>query len=149
MTEDSSVAQAIPSSDSQLTDLKVAIDGVSIQSFHLRCTHRSNRLLHRPTPEGKSVSTLRALLIAAALSLGLAATAVAKINCSDVKNKNQDECVRAKVNSSNDINCSDVKNKNRDECIRVKANKSGGNLDDVNCSNAKDADVRQACRRAK
>lgn len=97
------------------------------------------------------MSTLRPLLIAAALSLGLSATALAKINCSDVKNKNQDECIRAKANnnSSNDINCSDVKNKNRDECLRAKANKNGGNLDDVNCSNAKDADVRQACRKAK
>jgi len=94
------------------------------------------------------MSTLRTLLIAATLSLGLSATAFAKVNCSDVKNKNQDECVRAKANNS-DINCSDVKNKNRDECLRVKANKNGGNLDDVNCSNAKDADVRQACRKAK
>lgn len=97
------------------------------------------------------MSTLRPLLIAFALTLELSAPAFAKINCSDVKNKNQDECVRAKVNnnSSSSINCSDVKNKNRDECVRAKANKNNGNLDDVNCSNAKDADVRQACRRAK
>ena len=97
------------------------------------------------------MSTLRPLLIAVAMSLGLSATAFAKVNCSDVKNKNQDECVRAKANknNSNDINCSDVKNKNRDECLRVKADRNGGNLDDVNCRNAKDADVRQACRKAK
>ena len=97
------------------------------------------------------MSTLRPLLIAFALTLGLSATAFAAIDCSEVKNKNQDECVRAKANNknSNSINCSDVKNKNRDECIRVKANKNNGNMDDVNCSNAKDADVRQACRKAK
>jgi len=94
------------------------------------------------------MSTLRPLLIAVAMSLGLSATAFAKVNCSDVKNKNQDECVRARANS-NDINCSDVKNKNRDECLRAKADRSNGNLDDVNCRNAKDADVRQACRKAK
>ena len=96
------------------------------------------------------MSTFRPLLIAIVLTLGLSSTAFAEVNCSDVKNKNQDECVRAKVNNnSSNINCSDVKNKNRDECLRVKANKNGGNLDDVNCSNAKDADVRQACRKAK
>ena len=73
------------------------------------------------------MSTLRPLLIALALTLGLSATAFAKINCSDVKSKNQDECIRAKANNnnSNNINCSDVKNKNRDECLRVKANKNG------------------------
>jgi len=49
----------------------------------------------------------------------------------------------------NSINCSDMKNKNRDECVRAKANKNNGNMDDVNCSNAKDGDVRQACRKAK
>jgi hypothetical protein len=96
------------------------------------------------------MSTLKTLLIAASLSLGLSAAALGKVDCSDVKYKNQDECVRAKANNnSSNINCSDVKNKNRDECLRVKANKNGGNLDDVNCSNAKDADVRQACRKAK
>jgi hypothetical protein len=96
------------------------------------------------------MSTRRSLLIAVAMSLGLSATAFAKVDCSDVKNKNQDECVRAKANNrSNDINCSDVKNKNRDECIRAKSNRDGDNLDDVNCRNAKDADVRQACRKAK
>lgn len=70
------------------------------------------------------MSTLRPLLTAIALSLGLTATAFAKVNCSDVKYKNQDECVRAKVNNnSNNINCSDVKYKNRDECVRAKANR--------------------------
>ena len=40
-----------------------------------------------------------------ALTLGLCAPAFAKVNCSDVKNKNQDECVRAKVNNNaNNIN---------------------------------------------
>ena len=96
------------------------------------------------------MSTLRPLLIAVAMSLGLSATAFAKVNCSDVKNKNQEECIRAKANNhSNDINCGDVKNKNRDECLRAKSKRNSGNLDDVNCSNAKDADVRQACRKAK
>ena len=96
------------------------------------------------------MSILRPLLIAATLSLGLCATALANVNCSDVKNKNQDECVRAKVNNnSNNINCSDVKNKNRDECVRMKANTNDRNIDDVNCSKANDADVRQACRKAK
>ena len=94
--------------------------------------------------------TFRPLLTAIVLALGLSATAFAKVNCSDVKNKNQDECVRAKVNhNSNNINCSDVKNKNRDECLRVKANTNDRNMDDVNCSKANDADVRQACRKAK
>ena len=65
------------------------------------------------------MATLRPLLIAFALTLGVSATAFAKVNCSDVKNKNRDECVRAKANnSSSNINCSDVKNKNRDECLR-------------------------------
>ena len=97
------------------------------------------------------MSTLRPMLIAVAMSLGLSATAFAKVNCSDVKNKNQDECVRAKANknNSNDINCSDVKNKNRDECVRMKADTNDRNMDDVNCSKAQDADVRQACRKAK
>ncbi len=96
------------------------------------------------------MSTLRPLLTAIALTLGLSGAAFAKVNCSDVKNKNQDECIRAKVNNnSNNINCSDVKNKNRDECLRVKANTNDRNRDDVDCSKAKDADVRQACRRAK
>jgi hypothetical protein len=96
------------------------------------------------------MSTCRPQLIALALALGLSATAFAKVDCSDVKNKNQDECVRAKINNnSNNINCSDVKNKNRDECIRLKANTNNRDMDDVNCSNAKDADVRQACRKAK
>ena len=81
------------------------------------------------------MSTLRPLLTAIALTLGLCAPAFAKVNCSDVKNKNQDECVRAKVNNNaNNINCSDVKNKNRDECVRAKAN---NNRDDVNCSDVK------------
>ena len=97
------------------------------------------------------MSTLRSLLIAFSLALGLFGTAFANVNCSDVKNQNRDECVRAKVNknTSNNINCSDVKNQNRDECVRVKANKNNSNMDNVNCSNAKDADVRQACRKAK
>ena len=71
------------------------------------------------------MSTLRPLLTAMALTLGLCAPAFAKVNCSDVKNKNQDECVRAKANTNN-----------RD-------------MDDVNCSKANDSDVRQACRKAK
>jgi hypothetical protein len=96
------------------------------------------------------MSTLRPLLTAIVLTLGLSATAYAKVNCSDVKNKNQDECVRAKVNNNtNNINCSDVKNKNRDECVRAKANTNNRDMDDVNCSKANDADVRQACRKAK
>lgn len=70
------------------------------------------------------MSTLRPLLVAIALTLGFSATAYAKVNCSDVKNQNRDECVRAKVNTNSDnINCSDVKNKNRDECLRLKANR--------------------------
>jgi hypothetical protein len=94
--------------------------------------------------------TFRPLLTAIVLALGLSATAFAKVNCSDVKNKNQDECVRAKVNNnSSNINCSDVKNKNRDECVRAKANTNNRDMDDVNCSKANDADVRQACRKAK
>jgi hypothetical protein len=96
------------------------------------------------------MSTLRPLLTAIALALGLTATAFAGVNCSDVKNKNQDECVRAKVNNnSSNINCSDVKNKNRDECVRAKANTNNRDMDDVNCSKANDSDVRQACRKAK
>lgn len=96
------------------------------------------------------MSTLRPLLTAMALTLALCAPTFAKVNCSDVKNKNQDECVRAKVNNNtNNINCSDVKNKNRDECVRAKANRNDRDMDDVNCSKANDADVRQACRKAK
>lgn len=93
---------------------------------------------------------IRPLLTALALTLGLATTAYGKVNCSDVKNKNQDECVRAKANNNaGNINCSDVKNKNRDECVRAKANANDRDLDDVNCSKANDADVRKACRKAK
>ena len=78
------------------------------------------------------MSTLRPLLTAIALSLTLCAAAIAKVNCSDVKNKNQDECVRAKVNNNaNNINCSDVKNKNRDECVRAKANAGSRNCSAV------------------
>jgi len=89
-------------------------------------------------------------MLSCSLALGLSGTAFADVDCGNVKNKNQDECVRAKVNhNSGNINCSDVKNKNRDECVRMKANKNDANLDDVNCSNAKDSDVRQACRKAK
>jgi len=96
------------------------------------------------------MSPFRPLLIAIVLTLGLSSTAFAEVNCSDVKNKNRDECVRAKVNNnSNSINCSDVKNKNRDECVRMKSNSNDRNMDDVNCSKAQDADVRQACRKAK
>jgi hypothetical protein len=96
------------------------------------------------------MSTLRSLLLALAMTLGLSGMAFAKVNCSDVRNENKDECVRVKANNnSSNINCSDVKNKNRDECVRVKANTNNRNMDDVNCSNAKDADVRQACRKAK
>jgi len=96
------------------------------------------------------MSTLRPLLTAIALAFGLCATAHAGVNCSDVKNKNQDECVRAKVNNnSSNINCSDVKNKNRDECVRAKANTNNRDMDDVNCSKANDGDVRKACRKAK
>ena len=92
------------------------------------------------------MSTLRPLLTAIVLTLGLSATAYAGINCSDVKNKNQDECVRAKVNNnSSNINCSDVKNKNRDECLRVKANNNSNN---INCSDVKDKN-RDECVRAK
>ncbi len=96
------------------------------------------------------MSALRSLLITLVLALGLSGTALAKINCSDVKNKNQDECVRAKANNNaNNLNCSDVKNKNRDECARAKANNNQRDMDDVNCSNAKDPDVRRACRQRK
>jgi hypothetical protein len=96
------------------------------------------------------MSILKPLLVTLALALGLSGPAFAKVNCSDVKNKNQDECVRAKANNnSSNINCSDVKNKNRDECVRAKANKNQGDWDDVNCRNAKDADVRRACRERK
>jgi hypothetical protein len=42
-----------------------------------------------------------------------------------------------------------VKNKNRDECVRAKANTNNRDMDDVNCSKANDSDVRQACRKAK
>jgi hypothetical protein len=90
------------------------------------------------------MSTLRPLLTAIALTLGLSATAYAGVNCSDVKNKNQDECVRAKVNNnSNNINCSDVKDKNRDECVRAKANNNN-----INCSDVKNKN-RDECVRAK
>ena len=92
------------------------------------------------------MSTLRPLLTAMALTLGLCAPAFAKVNCSDVKNKNQDECVRAKVNNNpSNINCSDVKNKNRDECLRVKANNNSNN---INCSDVKYKN-RDECVRAK
>jgi hypothetical protein len=90
--------------------------------------------------------TLRLLLAAIALTLGLSSAALAKVNCSDVKNKNQDECVRAKVNNNSDnINCSDVKNKNRDECVRAKANNNSNN---ISCSDVKDKN-RDECVRAK
>ena len=92
------------------------------------------------------MSTLRPLLVGIALTLGLSATAFAKVNCSDVKNKNQDECVRAKVNNNaSNINCSDVKNKNRDECLRVKANNNSNN---INCSDVKNKN-RDECVRIK
>ena len=75
------------------------------------------------------MSTLRLLLVALALTLGVSATAFAKVNCSDVKNKTQDECKRAKdnINDARNINCSDVKNKNQDECKRAKDNYNNGN----------------------
>jgi uncharacterized protein HemX len=112
--------------------------------------HRLPLIPVLPAFEGSSMSTLRSLLLALAMALGLSGMAFAKVNCSDVKNENKDECVRAKANkNSNNINCSDVKNKNRDECVRAKANTNNRDMDDVNCSNAKDADVRQACRKAK
>jgi len=96
------------------------------------------------------MSALRSLLITFVLALGLTGTAFGKINCSDVKNKNQDECVRAKANNNaNNINCSDVKQKNRDECARAKANNNQRDMDDVNCSKATDPDVRRACRQRK
>jgi hypothetical protein len=96
------------------------------------------------------MSILKPLLVTLTLALGLSGPAFGKVNCSDVKNKNQDECVRAKANkNSNNINCSDVKNKNRDECARAKANKNQGDWDDVNCRNANDPDVRRACRERK
>jgi hypothetical protein len=92
------------------------------------------------------MSTLRPLLVAIALTLGLSAPAFAKVNCSDVKNKNQDECVRAKVNNNaNNINCSDVKNKNRDECVRAKVNNNSNN---INCSDVKNKN-RDECLRLK
>lgn len=88
------------------------------------------------------MSSLRPLLTAIALTLGLTATALAKVNCSDVKNKNQDECIRAKANN---VNCSEVKNKNRDECVRAKANNNSNNF---NCSDVKNKN-RDECVRAK
>lgn len=96
------------------------------------------------------MSILKPLLVTLALSLGLSGTAFANVNCSNAKNKNQDECVRAKANNnSSNINCSDVKNKNRDECVRAKSNNNQGNMDDVNCSKATDPAVRRACRERK
>lgn len=96
------------------------------------------------------MSTLKPLLVTLALTLGLSGAAFANVNCSNAKNKNQDECVRAKANNnSSNINCSDVKNKNRDECARAKANNNQVDMDDVNCSKANDADVRRACRQRK
>ncbi len=90
--------------------------------------------------------TLRLLMISCSLVIGLSGTAFAKVNCSDVKDKNQDECVRAKVNNNtSNINCSDVKNKNRDECVRAKVN---NNTSNVNCSDVKNKN-RDECVRLK
>src|SRR6185295_10350628 len=103
---------------------------INSRAFHL---HRKRRVLRcialYSSFEGGPMSTLRLLLVTLALTLGVSATAFAKVNCSDVKNKNQDECVRARANYNNgsNINCSNAKNKNRDECVRAKANYNNGN----------------------
>ena len=99
---------------------------------------------------------MKNLLIALALIFTLPATTFADVDCSDVKSKNQDECVQAKRNNNNNnrnnnINCSNVKNKNRDECVEAKYNNKKGTFDkdDVECRNAEDADVRRECLKRK
>jgi hypothetical protein len=100
---------------------------------------------------------MKTFLLALALALFLPATTFADVDCSDVRNKNQDECVQAKRrnNNSNDrdinINCSDVRNQNRDECVRAKSDNRRDNInkDDVECRNADDSDVRRECLKRK
>ena len=99
---------------------------------------------------------MKSILIVLALILTLPATTFADVDCSDVKSKNRDECVRGKRNNNNNdrgnnVNCSDVKNKNRDECAEAKFNRNNNDFDkdDVECHNADDADVRRECRKRK
>lgn len=99
---------------------------------------------------------MKTLLIALALTLTLPTTSFADVDCSDVKSKNQDECIQAKRRNNNNnrdinINCSDVRNQNRDECIEAKADNRRDNFDkdDVECRNADDPDVRRECLKRK
>jgi hypothetical protein len=99
--------------------------------------------------------TMKALLITLALILTLPATTLADVDCSDVRFKNQDECIQAKRRNNNDrdinIDCSDVRNQNRDDCVEAKVDNRRDNIDkdDVECRNADDPDVRRECLKRK
>jgi hypothetical protein len=101
---------------------------------------------------------MKTILLALMFALALPVTTFADVDCSDVKSKNRDECVRAKNNDNGNnrggnINCNEVKNKNRDDCIRAKRDNDNNDFDfdkdDVNCRNADDPEVRRACLRRK
>jgi hypothetical protein len=86
------------------------------------------------------MSPIKNLLIALVLTLTLPALTYAKPNCSDVKSKNRDECVRAKHGDNDRDKKVDRGGNNRKEDI---------DKDDVECRNAKDPDVRRRCARRK
>lgn len=100
---------------------------------------------------------MKTLLITLALILTLPATTIADVDCSDVRSKNQAECIQAKRRNDNNndrninIDCSDVRNQNRGECVEAKANNRRDNIDkdDVECRNADDPDVRRECLKRK
>lgn len=105
------------------------------------------------------MSTVKTLMIALVISLALPAVTYSDVNCSDVKSKNRDECVRAKRNNNDrdnngrgsNIDCSNARDKNKDECARAKWDNRKDNIDkdDVECRNAKDPDVRRECLKRK
>ena len=96
------------------------------------------------------MSNMKRLLALVAV-IGFCGTGISvagAVDCSNVQNKNKDECVHAKVNHRNDVvDCGNAQNGNKDECVRAKANVNHRN-DVVDCGNVKNKN-KDECVRAK
>ena len=98
------------------------------------------------------MSNIKLLTLSFVMSFGMTTAAMASdaINCSNAKNQNREECVRAKVNVNNQndvVDCSNAQNQHKEQCVRTKVNVNNQN-DVVHCGNAKDQN-KDECVRAK
>ena len=64
------------------------------------------------------------LALFSALSFCVSGMSMAAVDCSNAANQHKDECVQAKINTSQRssvLNCRNAENSNKEECLRIKS----------------------------